>query len=606
MSITQEEKELLINLSGKNKIRLKKGWKNFSENLNAPEVLVMDIEDIESLSNLVAKIDEINQTKAPAQRIILRTAAGGRETEYSQSFSFTPGAEADVIIRLVGNEFRSIQKTSQQNVVCVGGSVQIGELDTELFEKHNLSLSTSSLIPYVTVAGLAANAGHGTGKDQPGFCGLIKAMTLCLPNGKIVRIDHTHPDFEAIRASNFGLFGIVINMELECIEAKNMICVMDVSNIPDLIKKIKDGLFFKYPYVSVMYMPTYQPDEMTSERYNNVIIYNWMPADKNMPIQNSHPTLAHFTQELEIKSENVLRITDLYRDKPQLIPYFMRYLVTKAGIGSKDAISVGPWPTVHYQTAFPHDIDDADYLFEVGKGCDEILQALETIVTSLTKQAAKGEYPITDAMYFRFISGSEEDELKPGNVGLSTSAHKKGKYVCGLDMVSSNGIPGYSEFKEEMKAYFLNSELHAKPHWGKYVPLDVDYRKVYGEEIFDHFVDVLENWYKTHNIKISNSMLLNSFFCQVLQLPYQPELGLDQFHAFNRETMRTNSKWLASKIAKNLDGDIAEAKELKKRLKGIDNGKVANNKSTVFQQPTAAKKQDEVVRRENKSCCVLF
>jgi hypothetical protein len=608
MAMNKQEKKLILKLTEKNNIRYIKGWKNFSENLNSPKSIVLDVEDIQSLKSIVSTVNNLNQEKKSKKRILLRVAAGGREECYSESFSFTPGVEADIIIRLVGNEFREVKTTAHKNIMCVGASVQIGELDKELYDKHNLTLSTSSLIPYVTVAGLAANSGHGTGKDQPSFSGLIRAMTVCLPTGEIVRIDNTHKDFEAIRAANMGLFGIVLSVELECIEAKKMECIMDVTNLPDFIKKVKAGLFLNYPYVSVMYVPTYQENEMTSDIYNNVIIYSWTPVDKNTPDENSFPRLAHLTQQLEINLEKNLHVTDLISQFSHLIPYYTRYLLSNIAIGKEDKKSIGPWHTVHYQTAFPKNIDDADYLFQVGKDSSEIVVAMEKIVNTLSKFAANEKYPIVDAIYLRFFAGT--------NGGLSTSAHKEGNYVCGLDMVSSNNIPGYQEFKSLMAHYFINSEIAAKPHWGKYVPLTVDYREMYGKN-YDIFVQALSDWYQNHNIKIENSMFLNQFHCEVLQLPYQPNLIKQEYPDYKKT--KVNTREIANILSNNIDENNLDGLKLKRRLQVISNDKIDNNKASFFDKQSKnkntkinanannnlnnTKSQHE---EEKKSSCVIF
>ena len=610
MTISKYEMEKIVEVANQHNVKVKEGWKNFSENLDVSNALVLEIEDVKSLQAIVAQIHDINQQKNSDERILLRAAAGGRNQEYSESYSFTPGAEGDVIIHLVGKEFREIKETENKNVMSIGASMQIGEIDTELYEKYNLSLPTSSLIPYVTAAGLSANAGHGTGKDQPGFCGLIKAMTVCLPNGRIVRIDEKHKDFETIRASHLGLFGIVLNLELECASAKKMICYMDVSNIPDFISKVKSGLFHKFPYVSVMYVPTYQSNELMSTKYNNVIIYCWTPVDKEIPDQNSCPKLAHFGQEIEIQLEKGLNITDLLRDCPHLIPYFTRYLVSKAAIGSKDITAIGPWYNMHYQTAFPRDIDDADYLFEVSEDCKEVTVALEKIIHSLTAFAKNNKYPITDAVYLRLISGT--------NGGLSTSAHTKGNYVCGLDMVSSNGISGYTQFKNEMAKYFLEGELKAKPHWGKYVPLDIDYRKMYGKS-FDIFVNALEEWYKQHNIKLDHSMLLNRFHCDVLQLPYHPTLIPHDHQSKDCLVMQASTKAIARDFSNLLKDGSIESEKLKQRLQVIGNERISENHSALFESSSTTKKSaynlkssdeyDVIIKekpRKRSKCCVLI
>lgn len=598
MGMNQNDLNTLFEVIEKHHIKSNKGWKNFSQNLNYSESLVFDIESKEALSDIVATIYELNENKHESERILVRAAAGRRRAEYAESYTFTEEVDADIIIRLVGKEFREIKSTQDEKVMRVGASAQIGEVDRKLYDKFNLSLPTSSLIPYVTVAGLAANAGHGTGRDQPSFSGLIKAMTVCLPNGAIKRIDSTHPDFDVIRSAHLGLFGIVLDVDLQCVEAKKMKCVMDVSTIPDFLKKVKAGLFAKYPYVSVMYVPTYQKDEMTSEVYQNVIIYSWTPVDKSIPDQNHCPFISHLSQEMQIHLEKELNVTQLMREYPQLIPYFTRYLVSSVAIGKRDQEAVGPWHMMHYQTAFPRDIDDADYLFQVNQNSDEIVTAMEKIVSTLSKYANNGEYPILDAIYIRLFNGT--------NGGLSTSSHDEGKLVCGLDMVSSNGVPGYEDFKREMKEYFINGPLQSKPHWGKYVPADVDYEKMYGED-YRSFIAALQNWYQANKLDLKKSMFLNNFLCDVLKLPYQPK-QIARNHAYPVNEHPVNPKVVAKLLSNQLPSDDQTAKTLKKRLKTVASEKRKGNHSVLFEGSEASVEEmvdNQSSKQQKKSCCIL-
>lgn len=574
MPITQADINSILQIVEKRNIKLIGGWKNFSQNINCPNAFVLNIEDTASLQEIVVLVDELNQSKNSEDRIILRAAAGGRNDDNSQSYSFTPGAEADIIVRLVGKEFRQIASTTQKNIMRVGASLQIGELDKELYENYDLSLATSSLIPYVTVAGLAANAGHGTGMAQPSFCGQIKAMTLCLPNGKIERIDASHKDFETIRGANLGLFGIVLDVEIECVDAMKMQCTMDVCTTPDFINKVKSGVFAKYAYVSAMIVPTYRQDGLTDKSDNNVIIYGWNPVPKSTPDKNSCPQFAYLSQSLQIKLEEGFKITNLMRKYPHLIPYYMRYLVAGVSIGNKDSESIGPWHTVHYQTAYPSDIDDADYLFEVGSDFNEMVIALEKIISTLSEFTKKGQYPITDAIYCRMFKGTSG--------GLSTSTLKNGKFICGLDMVSSNGILGYQEFKKQMKDYFINGKVAGKPHWGKYVPKDVDYKKMYGEG-YDQFINAFNEWYRSHGMRVDKSMLLNDFFCDILQIPYH----LKQHNytlcdpALN-ELSKCNFRKLANTLTYYVDYENPESNNLVRHLHGINNEQLLINNHTFF------------------------
>jgi len=172
----------------------------------------------------------------------LRVAAGGKTEnghpkEYSESFSLSPCAAGDVIVRLIGPEFQKIDVVDEKNnIVCVGAGVQIGELDKILYEKYKLCLPTSSLIGFVTFVGLITNAGHGTGRNEGSVAELIVAITFCLPNGEILRIDAEHLDFETIRACNLGLFGVILNVEIKCAPAKKLQCVMEARSINELVQ----------------------------------------------------------------------------------------------------------------------------------------------------------------------------------------------------------------------------------------------------------------------------------------------------------------------------------------------------------------------------------
>lgn len=586
MPISNPERRALLSCIKQKKLKVKhhQGWKNFAKNISVPDATVLDIEDKASLQTVIKQIHKINQTKKPKERIIIRVAN-------SESYSFTSCAAADVVIRLTGKEFHEI-KSVTDNVIHVGASAQIGTLDKELYEEHKLVLPTSSLIPYVTVAGLAANAGHGTGQDQPSFAGLIRAITLCLPNGEIVHIDSSHEYFETICGAHLGLFGIVLDVELECAPAKKMQCVMEVRSVPELIQEIKGGLLVNDPYVSIMYVPTYQADELTNPTSKNVIVYRWRPVELENDDVNTHFLEDKILQALGVSAENVLGVADLLRHYPFIIPYFTRYLVAKFAIGEKDSISVGPWYGMHYQTAYPWDIDDADYLFQVSEDCNEIISALEKVVTTLTDARNDNKFPITNAIYLRYFQGT--------NGGLSTSRHEEGKHVCGFDMVSSSGIAGYAEFKEEMKNYFIY-ELGAVPHWGKYVPDDVDYAKLYKED-FEKFIAVVKKWYEENGMPLEKSMLLNHFLCEVLQLPYMPVPRKSMVAETPALRSVSDVKKIASELLACIDEDDEDGK-LRKCLQEISAAPHLSSGHGLFRP---CQKNDPEAEKKSTKCCVLM
>ncbi|RDI43802.1 FAD-binding protein [Aquicella lusitana] len=576
------------------KIKSSTGWKNFSQNVELTHALVLDIADSTSLQLLVKKINEMNNTRDAKERIVLRAAAGGLDEEYSESYSLTPLIDADVVVRLVGPEFQAISLTHNNNIINVGASVNIGKLDSVLYDKYNLVLPTSSLIPYVTVSGLSATAGHGTGRDQPSFAGLIRAITFCLPNGEIVRIDDTHQNFEAIRSAHLGVFGIVLNMEIACVEAKKMQCVMEARSVAELIDEIRSGLFINDPYVSVMYVPTYQSDELTNRDLKNVVIYRWRPVEKSVNNVNTHSVFSRCWQELEIKLQEGFKITDLLKAEPSVVPYYMMYLVSKLKVGEKDRISVGPWPTTHYQTSFPREINDVDYLFEVGDHGHETIVAIENLVKTLSEFAKNKQYPVTYAAYLRLFQGT--------NGGLSTSIHGANKHICGFDIVSSPGMPGFESFREKMNEFFFH-QLNAKPHWGKYVPEEMDYEKIYGNN-YIQFREALQQWHEEHHIKLEKNMLLNGFLCKLLKLPYAPELQANQPNAEKKCQSLLCSREMAKRVLPYIQSECSQADNLRNCLNNLASSKVSEAKQSLFQAPVTIAKNTK--KKRKKSCCVII
>jgi hypothetical protein len=412
---------------------------------------------------------------------------------------------------------------------------------------------------------------------------------------------------------------VVISMELKCTEAKKLQCVMEARSLPEFLDEVDGGLFLHDPYVSVMYVPTYQPDELTNKNLKNVVIYRWKPVDKSVNNVNNRPMLSHLSQTVEIKLQEQFGITSMLRLFPELVPYYMMYLVTRMVVGKNDRISVGPWPTIHYQTAFPWEINDMDCLFEVSKDCHEIREAFTQLAKALAEAAEKGEYPVDYAAYARLFAGT--------NGGLSTSSHADGKYVCGFDIVSSPGTKGYEAFRHKTLSYFLGS-LHAKPHWGKDVPMQIDvqedgkavpveinYQKLYGAN-YEMFFNALLRWYDKNHLDLENSMFLNGFLCNILNLPYAPlpiyQQGEKHEATISPAIQQQEAAKLARDILPFIQGNDIYAQNFRKRLKHIANAnqEVSVKNLSLFRQPSNDSIYEEKVikledRVPKKSCNIL-
>lgn len=578
------------------------GFKNFMHTQEQDDAIVVNIQTRAALQTLMCEIQALNKNKKPEERIIVRAAAGGDYKDpHSASYSATNVANADIIIRLTGREFKKLVPTSTPNSMRVGASLQIGELDQMLYEKFKLVLPSSSLIPYVTAAGLASTGGHGTGKDQPSFAGLVNGMTLCLENGSIIHIDRTYEDFETILGANNGLFGIIIDLDIQCAPAYKMQCVMEKRSVCEFMEEVEKGLFQNDPYVSAMYVPTYLPDEMTNTLVNNVIIYRWRPVPLDTPDTNHNQLLSDLSQELQTKLGNTVDIPNIIRHYPSIVPFYMQHIASPLTIGKMDELAVGPWhEMMHYRTSFPRDLDEICGIFPVKdeplnkpQGT-EIVKALKHAISLLDEHAKRGQYPITYGMYFRYLQGT--------NGGLSFTAHPADHHVCAMDLTTNENAPGFAEFKAQMQAFFIN-EMQAKFHWGKNAPFDLDYKKLYGEEL-EKLKAVLETWHHDYHLSTQKSALLNPLFSTVLGYPV-PSL-VDQPETVDKLFVGAKKRQ-AAQDAKKLLAVVGNASQECKQLKEQVEADIKNNSrstSTMFTRPPVVDGEEE--RKQSKWSCNIL
>lgn len=595
MPLNQNDRKKIIELARKHHVEIQEGWQNFTENQRDYHALVLDVETIEELQMLVKAIYDLNASKTTNERIIMRAVAGKKSERYQESFSFTAVTEADIKIRLTGSVFKQIKKTANKHIVSVGPSIQVGELDEKLYKEFNLTLPTSSLIGYVTAAGLAATGGNGTGRDQPSYAGLVHSFTMMLPNGDIVKLDESHPDFHTIRASHLGLFGIVIEQEMCCIDAKKLQRVMETRTLDEVLEEIDGDAIKENDYLSIMNVPTYQKNG------KDYIIRRDKPVPTTVADVDNPSWVSHFSQGFMINLQEDIHLTDMLAAHPYMIPYVNRYITSQIEIGEGDRAMVGPWYNLaHYQQAFPRDIDDAGYLFEVSDDYHEVKAAIKKIDSELTRLAKDGIYPLCwSGFYMRFFKGT--------NHGLSASQHAEGKIICAVDMPSSMKIPGYAAFKKHMQAFFMN-ELHAKPHWGKYIPDDIDYAKLYGKH-FEQFIEALNRWHKEHHLPLEKSPFLNRFFCQHLQLsafaPHAsalPQLTQSASLLDNKQIHKSMKKTLQQINQENEYGK-ALASELQKHVQAYKQSKAVNN-ATLF-QPMPAVTNKHADEKPKPKCVIL-
>ena len=590
MSLSAADKTSINTLTSttlRDQVTVSVGWENYMGTAHQNDAIVINVNSSKALIKILHEITKLNEVKNADERIIVRAAA-------ASSYSATNCVNADVILRLTGTEFHHIAKP-ENFIVTAGASVQIGDLCRILNDEHHLTLSTASLIPDVTIAGLAAAGGHGTGQDQPSFAGLVRGMTLCLETGEIVHIDQSHKHFATIAGANNGLFGIVLDMDIECIPEMKLQCIMEKRSPIEFMEDVERGLFQNNEYVSVMYIPTYLPDEMTNRKINNVIVYRWKPVPCETNNTNYHPVFSSLIQDIQGKLGKAVNIPEILRTFPKLIPLYMRYLTRPLTVGETDKIAVGPWHGIwHNRTDFPADLDEICGMIPVKdqarrtKQGEEIVTAMKRAMTLLGEHAKKGEYPITYAMYFRYLQGT--------NGGLSITGHQDDHHVCAIDLTTNERIPGFAAYKKEMQDFFLSKEMQGKLHWGKNAPMDVDYHKMYGDRWLETKA-ALEDWHHEFNIDTKKSMLLNPLFSEVLDYPVPSLVDTDVPAKVQTDKEKRKLVANANKLLCMIDDNSSECQCARKEIAAAQQ-KLGRNRLCIFSRSSAK----ETGQEQGASC----
>lgn len=530
--LDEDEKETLQKeLTGKGIRCSIEEWMNYEHSLRQENTLLVEVESRKQVIQIVKTIKNLNEErkKQDLPKVTIRIAAGWHddtpttlragkhnccffkhkfEEHYNESFSWTPGAIGDVIIRFgpIYQEswddsyfeenplpqrnrtkvIKVLQKAekSGQAIVRVNAGVQIGKL-ADALAKETLSLSTVSMITHVSAVGLAANAGHGTGKDQSSFAGLIVGMEICDADGNIRYIKendheqkiqiydeagnpiskdlekHKFKDFEAVRAAHLGLFGVVLSIDLRC---ENAFKLEETIHSYKTAKAIDVDNHLNASYFTLMHIPTY-----SETQHNTWQIRTWEKTTKRDRIGNTAYAggLETFIQQLKIDLGEPFLDVLVEKEFKHLIPAYMH-------LASNDVIGKVPNPytrvgeerdITHYQVAFPRELSDLSFMFPVKNSSKEIIANLLQFVEELLKTYGdKKIYPVTHAIYMRYFKGTRG--------GLSTSHCEDNEHIVAFEVVTHPKAPGVHSFKMDLINYFREQEIPIKFHWGKEIPVN--------------------------------------------------------------------------------------------------------------------------------------
>ncbi len=521
----------------RNKISCSQGWTNFMGNVRNPSAVVVDVDSEAQVQLIMKEIKRMNEGRTPKNKITLRATAGWenkdnsvscclfpwskvQEEEYGKgSFSFSEvvggrasseGEGTDIILRFK-KKFHKAKVLGPLNtkpawlnpnnpihqlpasLVEVSAGMQIAEY-AEFLRKNNLSSSTLSMLSWASLVGLLGHGGHGTGRDEPAVSGLIESIRVCDMDGNIRELTPDHPDFQTLCAAHSGFLGVILSVKMRAVKAYNLRETIAVFHNTEEMKGKLGDILKNNHYVSVMGMPSSSPLGENVHQWQ-VRMWNYTtdkPTQKTQPTYA--PTITSLAQELGLRLGKDLMDFLVNSELRSLLPEFMLIAAAQSieERGTKSIVDFENHIT-HPQVAFPEKLRDVDYFIPVkddkaGENLEAILQQIENQVN---KASRRGEYPITYAVYVRYLKGT--------NGGLSpTGTSSPDEHIIALDVVTHPQTRGIVRFEEEFLEFLKEQKFEVRNHLGKHFPDGVvHYSQFLDSKNMKEFIEAAERWNAT-------------------------------------------------------------------------------------------------------------
>jgi L-gulonolactone oxidase len=212
----------------------------------------------------------------------------------------------------------------------------------------------------------------------------------------------------------------------------------------------------------------------------NVLVKKWDKVAWETPDRNVPSGWSDFVEwvQTQIGTAGLAALTRL----PRLTPLFLHfYMLTQRG-----RTVVAPAHKVfHYQKYFPRKLWDVSYGFDVGPDFKNFQNAWTFITDTVCRYAKaksgctaaspfaydrSGVFPQNFMMHARFIKNSDA-YLSP-SVGNG--------HTCMLQLITYFGSD-CAQYFHDVEAHLLS--LGGRPHWGKTFNTDIDFARLYGENM---------------------------------------------------------------------------------------------------------------------------
>ena len=178
-------------------------WSNWAGNVTASPARTVEPRSVEDV------VTAVTQAAGRGQRV--RVVGAGH--------SFTPLVATDgTLLRLTSlSGILDIDRSRQRVRVAAGTPLHVLN---PLLDGLGLALPNLGDIDRQGIAGAIATGTHGTGVRLQGIAAAVRGLTLVLADGSVVSVDDsTDPDLFRAATVGLGAFGVVVEVELQCVPA---------------------------------------------------------------------------------------------------------------------------------------------------------------------------------------------------------------------------------------------------------------------------------------------------------------------------------------------------------------------------------------------------
>jgi FAD/FMN-containing dehydrogenase len=195
-----------------------------------------------------SKADDVAALVAEAARAGMGVRAAGA------GHSFTPVVQTDGLL-LDLSKLRGIvhADADRQRAVARAGT-PIRDFYEPLW-RHGLALRNQGSIDEQQIAGAVATATHGSGVGNRCLSGVVRAVTLVGPDGRLRRIDDGEPRLLRAAQVAVGMLGVMTELELEVAPAYRLSEHVDVCAWDDVIERWHE-LVHEHRHANFFWMPT--------------------------------------------------------------------------------------------------------------------------------------------------------------------------------------------------------------------------------------------------------------------------------------------------------------------------------------------------------------